>query len=272
VKKIAILPTLLTLGNAVCGFAALAFASKIDPGDRSTDVFFAYSAWLIFGAMLFDGLDGYVARLSKSASDFGGQLDSLCDAISFGVAPAFLLLRLGREWDLVVVQKAIAVIAVLYMACAILRLARFNVENSPDPAAHKRFKGLPSPAAAGCIASLCILRAGLGEQLSFLDSDRVNALVTAWAPVGALMVAILMVSRVPYPHATKQLLRGRRRLSHLVELLLLLAVTIVTHELALFLLFWGYTLGMPVRYLIVRALRPATKPGLDDAVPSPRTR
>src|SRR5207237_5356422 len=136
------------LGNAVCGFAALAFASKIDPNNSSTDVFFAWSAWLIFGAMVFDGLDGYVARLSKTSSDFGGQLDSLCDAISFGVAPAFLLLLLGREWgEHPVIQKAIAVVAVLYMACAILRLARFNVENSPDPAAHKRFKGLPSPAA-----------------------------------------------------------------------------------------------------------------------------
>jgi CDP-diacylglycerol--serine O-phosphatidyltransferase len=222
--------------------------------------------------MVFDGLDGYVARLSKTSSDFGGQLDSLCDAISFGVAPAFLLLLLGREWgEHPVIQKAIAVVAVLYMTCAILRLARFNVENSPDPAAHKRFKGLPSPAAAGCIASLCLLRGGLGAEMSFLDADRVRALVTAWAPLGGLVAALLMVSRVPYPHATKQLLRGRRRLSHLVQLLLLLAVVAITHELALCLLFWGYTLAMPVRYALVRALRPA-KPGLDDAVPSPRIR
>src|SRR5438552_18337625 len=110
--------------------------------------------------MVFDGLDGYAARLSKTASEFGGQLDSLCDAISFGVAPAFLLLRLGREWELTLAQQTIAVISVLYMACAILRLARFNVENSPDPAAQKRFKGLLSPAAAGCVASLCSLRGG----------------------------------------------------------------------------------------------------------------
>src|SRR5262245_28167529 len=109
VKKLAILPTLLTLGNAICGFAALAFASKIALGDSNTDVFFAYSAWLILAAMIFDGLDGYVARLSRTASDFGGELDSLCDAITFGVAPAFLLLRLGREWEMPVVQQAIAV-------------------------------------------------------------------------------------------------------------------------------------------------------------------
>lgn len=266
-KKIAILPTLLTLGNAVCGFAALAFASKIEAGNPATDVFFAYSAWLIFGAMIFDGLDGYVARLSKTASDFGGQLDSLCDAISFGVAPAFLLLRMGREWEHPVVQQTIAVIAVLYMACAILRLARFNVENSPDPSAHKRFKGLPSPAAAGCVASLCILRGNVAVSWAFLEPDRVQAWATAFAPLGTLLVALLMVSRVPYPHVTKQLLRGRRRLSHVAQALLLLGLLVITHELTVFVLFWGYALSMPLRYLLVRALRhpkPAGTPGLGD--------
>ncbi len=272
VKRIAIIPTLLTLGNAVCGFAALVFASKIDPGNPSTDVFFTYSAWLILGAMVFDGLDGYAARLSKTASEFGGQLDSLCDAVSFGVAPAFLLLRMGADWELPVARQALAVIAVLYMACAILRLARFNVENTPDPASHKRFKGLPSPAAAGCLASLAVLRGGLDEGwLIVLDAARVQTWVKAWAPLGALLVALLMVSRVPYPHPTKQILRGRRHFGHVVEVLLLGGLLVVTYELALFFLFWGYALSMPLRYLIQRALRghalPASNPGLDEAVP-----
>lgn len=268
-KKLAILPTLLTLGNAVCGFAALAFASKIDSFNPATDVYFTYSALLIFAAMIFDGLDGYVARLSRTASDFGGELDSLCDAITFGVAPAFLLLRMGREWEMPLVRQAIAVVAVLYMACAILRLARFNVENSPDPAAHKRFKGLPSPAAAGCVATLCILR-GLDSSLSFLDAERLQAWVKAFAPLGTLLVALLMVSRVPYPKVSKQFLRGRRRLEHIVRLLLLLALIVLTREVALFVLFWGYALTMPVRSLLLKALRlprPASQPGHD---PVPR--
>jgi len=270
VKKLAILPTLLTLGNAVCGFAALALASKIDPGDSTTTVYFAWSAWLILGAMVFDSLDGYVARLSKTASDFGGELDSLCDAISFGVAPAFLLLRLGREWELPVVRQAVAVVAVIYMACAILRLARFNVENSPDPASHKRFKGLPSPAAAGCVATLCILRGGLDPSMTFLEVERIQAFIKAWAPLGALLVALLMVSRVPYPHLTKQLLRGRRGLGPVVRLLLLVGLIALTREFSVFFLFWGYTLSMPIRALIVKALRhpkPASQPGLHDSVP-----
>src|SRR5215471_12055887 len=101
-KKIAIIPTLLTLGNAVCGLAAIAYASKLGDAASSPDrdsYLFALSGWLIIAAMIFDALDGYVARLSKSASDFGLQLDSLCDAISFGAAPAFLLLRLGPGWQ-----------------------------------------------------------------------------------------------------------------------------------------------------------------------------
>ena len=85
--KIAILPTLLTLGNAVCGFASIAYASRIGMAGSESDknVLFLLSGGLILVAMVFDMLDGYVARLSKSSSDFGGQLDSLCDAISFGL-------------------------------------------------------------------------------------------------------------------------------------------------------------------------------------------
>src|SRR5205807_3405787 len=133
VRKIAILPTLFTLGNAVSGFAAIAYASKVGPQPSAQDSFyFVLSACLILLAMAFDALDGYVARLSKSASDFGGQLDSLCDAVSFGLAPAFLLLRLGQGWEGTLMGKGVAVIAALYMVCAILRLARFNIENAPD--------------------------------------------------------------------------------------------------------------------------------------------
>jgi len=214
-------------------------------------------------------VDGYVARLSRSASKFGGELDSLCDAISFGAAPAFLVLRLGPGWDQSVFHQLLACIATLYMVCAILRLARFNVENTPDPASHKRFKGLPSPGAAGCIASLGILRGELATSWVQLDPAAVRAWVSVWAPLGGLLVALLMVSRVPYPHVTKQLLRGRKHFHHLVEVMLLACLLVVTHELALVFLFWGYALSMPVRYMIYRTLRGralSSKPGLDDGL------
>jgi CDP-diacylglycerol--serine O-phosphatidyltransferase len=269
VKKIAILPTLLTLGNGVCGFASIAYASKIGPQPEWDNFYFGFSGCLILAAMVFDALDGYAARLSKTASDFGGQLDSLCDAVSFGAAPAFLLLRLCQEWrdQQPLVAKAVAVIAALYMVCALLRLARFNIENAPDPSSHKRFKGLPSPAAAGCLAALAILRSELSLTYPHLPDEVVRTFVRMWAPPGALIVALLMVSRLPYPHFTNQLLRGKRSFGFLVEVVFVLFGIALVPDVACFLLFWMYALNGPVRYALLRALRrgplPSHRPGLD---------
>jgi len=266
VKKIAVLPTLLTLGNGVCGFAAIVCASKIGRNDVIGDDahFFALSGWLIIAAMVFDALDGYVARLTKTASKFGGELDSLCDAISFGVAPAYLLLHLGPKADAhPLMSRVVPAIAVLFMVCAILRLARFNVtSNTPDPAAHKRFQGLPSPGAAGCLASLAILRGELPVKLAayWQEADvggftrAVQAGVEVWAVLGAVLVALLMVSAIPYPHVTKNILRGRRHFGHLMQVILASMVVLMMRELALVLLFWIYALGLPVNYVIGRQL------------------
>jgi CDP-diacylglycerol--serine O-phosphatidyltransferase len=271
VRKVAILPTLLTLGNAACGFAAIVWASKID-GTEATEVYFALSGWLIIAAMLFDALDGYVARLSRTASKFGGELDSLCDAISFGVAPAFLLLRLGpgKEPRLLLHQLMVG-IAALYMLCALLRLARFNVENTPEPSGHKRFRGLPSPAAAGCLASLAILRGGeLVARSPSVDPALFRTGVELTATLGALAVALLMVSRIPYPHLTKRILRGRRHFTHLVEVILAGLVIWLAREVALVLMFWVYCLGIPIRHTWSRGSRREIRPapaGLDDGLP-----
>lgn len=254
VKKIAILPTLLTLGNGVCGFAAIAYASKIGPQSTGGEIdhYFLVSACLILAAMLFDVLDGYAARLSKTASEFGGQLDSLCDAISFGAAPAFVLLRLCMDWRERLVGQAVAMIAALYVVCAVLRLARFNMENTPDPASHKRFKGLPSPAAAGCVVSLALLRSSPANGIS---AETMAALVRIWAPLGTMLAALLMVSRVPYPHITKQILRGRRSFSVLVQVVLALFLVALVPGLACLLIFWGYALSGLLRYILYRSLR-----------------
>jgi CDP-diacylglycerol--serine O-phosphatidyltransferase len=253
VKKIAILPTLLTLANGVSGFAAIAYASKIGPQStpREIDYYFILSGCLILAAMVFDALDGYAARLSKSASEFGGQLDSLCDAISFGAAPAFLLLRLCVDWREQLVGQAVAMIAALYVVCAVLRLARFNLENTPEPSGHKRFKGLPSPAAAGCIVSMAILRS---TPSSNIHPDTLAAIVRVWAPVGTLIAALLMVSRVPYPHITKQILSRRRPFRVVVQVVLALFTIALVPSLACLLLFWGYALSGLLRYILYRTL------------------
>jgi CDP-diacylglycerol--serine O-phosphatidyltransferase len=272
VKRIPIIPTLLTLGNAVCGFGSIACASKVGRTDvpLDNDFYFALSGWLLMGAMVFDLLDGYVARLSKTASDFGLQLDSLCDAISFGAAPAFLLLRLGPGWELERLHYVLSVIAAFYMVCAILRLARFNIETIVDPA-NKRFRGLPSPAAAGCLGSLAILRGELIGQWPTLDPLIIRKTIEVWSMTGALVVALLMVSRVPFPHLTKQILRGRRPFGHLIQVVLAGFVIFLIRDLALVLLFWFYALWMPARYYWARSFQPQTVHGpaasLDKAVP-----
>lgn len=264
-KKIAILPTLLTLANGVSGFAAIACASKIGPHTEASEIdhYFVLSACLILAAMIFDALDGYAARLSKSASEFGGQLDSLCDAISFGAAPAFLLLRLCMDWRERLVGQAVAMIAALYVVCAVLRLARFNLENSPEPTSHKRFKGLPSPAAAGCVVSLAILRS---TPWSGIQPETLAALVRVWAPLGTLIAALLMVSRVPYPHITKQILSRRRPFRVVVQVVLAFFLIALVPSLACFFLFWGYALSGFLRYLLYRGLR--SKSSVTDLEPS----
>jgi CDP-diacylglycerol--serine O-phosphatidyltransferase len=254
VRKIAILPTLLTLGNAVSGFAAIALASRIDrtATGEETSFFFSLSGTLIVLAMLFDSLDGYVARLAKSASDFGAQLDSLCDAISFGLAPAFLLLRLGQvDWaESELARNAIAIVSALYMVCTILRLARFNLETTTDPASHKRFKGLPSPAAAGCVASLVVLRSGVSVSWVGLDANLLNQFIRVFAPVGGLLAALLMVSRLSYPHFTNQMFGGKRSFRFLVQAVLVLFIIALMPSISFFMGFWLYALNSPVRYLL----------------------
>lgn len=269
-KKIAIIPTLFTLGNAVCGFAAIVFASRIDQAAINAHVanyYFAYSGALIFLAMVFDAFDGSIARRLKTASEFGGQLDSLCDAVSFGVAPGFLLMKMGldwEEWQWPAARQAIAVIAALYMVCAILRLARFNVQNTTDAASHKRFKGLPSPAAAGCVASLALLRSGFAFDWAHLNPNIIRDMLRFWAPLGTLTVALLMVSRVSYPHLTNQWLRGRRHFSHLVRVVLAFFLLIILRELSLIIVFWSYALGFLARHAFLRVTRPQSVPKLDD--------
>jgi CDP-diacylglycerol--serine O-phosphatidyltransferase len=263
-KKNALLPTLLTLGNAVCGLAAIAYASRIGKADSSPDadkMFLAASGWLICGAMVFDTLDGFFARLFKAAGRFGAELDSLCDAISFGAAPAFLLLQVGPGRDQPFLHQILAAVASLYMMCAILRLARFNVESLE--VASKKFRGLPSPAAAGCIASLAIVRGSLGHRWPLLDTAPVATFLEAWATAGAVFVAILMVSNVAYPHLTKQMLRGKRRRSTTLLPPLTLLAGIALQEAALVFLFWAYAVSFLARAVWIRMMPHEPEAGTD---------
>ena len=222
IRTIAVFPTLLTLGNLICGFFAIVVAARIEkpasPGGAvlldATNLM--QSACLILVAMIFDCLDGYVARLARVSSDFGAQLDSLCDVVSFGVAPGFLLVKMCPQftyWH----PRAVWVIAAAYAACAALRLARFNVETSDDDD-HLHFSGLPSPAAAAVIAGFAIMFFSLRPDADSLRLA-IDGLLQKALPIFALFVALLMVSRIRYPHVTNRVLRGQRSFGHVVAVL-----------------------------------------------------
>ncbi len=263
-KVVAVIPSLLTLGNAACGFASITYAAKIGPEAVSPEepVFF-FAALLIFGGMVFDGLDGPIARLAKQTSEFGAQLDSLADAITFGVAPAFLMLKFSHVYPphLLSHPRLLWVIAVLYMLCVLLRLARFNVAKDGE-ASHEYFRGLPSPAAAGMVASLVIIAPNLGERtdpaMSDVSQRMGEFLISASAtfmPLVTLAVACLMVSAVRYPHAANQLLREGQTYQQLVKLIFAIVVIVAFHELAIPLLLFYFVFTPPLVAIWNRVVR-----------------
>ncbi len=264
-KKIAIIPTLCTLGNAACGFSAIVIAAKANPNGWSLYI----SGWLIFAAMIFDVFDGYLARRSKTASQFGAELDSLCDAISFGVAPAFLIIQMGAGFGVEIVQELIWGVATLYLVCTILRLARFNVQTSLDAKAHRYFKGLPSPAAAGCVASLAVAQHKFA-MLHWLPPAILDSCAYWLAPLIGLTVAVLMVSRVPYAHLINRVLHRRHNFGQVIQLVLAVFTIVLFRELALMLLFWLFAFAAPVRMLLNRRGAAALYASLSGEEPAPR--
>lgn len=244
---LAVLPTLLTLGNGVCGMASIAVATSAMLEWTNEDQLFV-AGILIFAGMLFDAFDGSAARMTGQSSEFGAQLDSLCDAITFGAAPAVIVWRFS---DLLP-HRVNWAIGVIFALCVLIRLARFNVETGEEDA-HEGFDGLPSPAAAGTIASFAI---AMPQIEAFTHPDNrgwVRALAEPalifceyLLPVLAILLAYLMVSRFTYPHVVEQWIRGRRSPNQIGRALFALGGIIVLHEAALPLLFCFYAFSAPV--------------------------
>ena len=271
-KYITILPSLITLLNGICGFAAIVFASKgvAQMSVRQIEMpYFAWSGYMIFFAMIADMLDGRVARMSKTTSSFGGQLDSLCDMISFGVAPAFLMLKIVEHklGDLIgpgfvvegFVYRFVWLAAASYMACAAIRLARFNVENEEDETAHMSFVGLPTPAAAGVPASLVVF---YEDMLLTAPADSLllkvgEGVIIYSLPFVAIGVAILMIGRIRYPHLVNLYLRGRKPITHLQWSVVIFAMIVFFLQTALVISFCGFALTGFGKWSLnrVRALR-----------------
>lgn len=270
IRTIAVLPTMFTLGNLVCGFFAIVLASRVySPREGEFEMFLArdatnlmHAAWLIFAAMIFDALDGYVARLSRTASEFGKELDSLCDVVTFGVAPAFLLVKLCPEFALWH-REAVWIIAASYAACAALRLARFNVETGEDDD-HMHFSGLPSPAAAAAIAGFAIMFYTLRTRVEpvVAYSIEIDSVLQKILPFFALAVALLMVSRVPYPHVVNQVFRGHRSFGHVVAIIFSFVAIMVIRGYAVPIICASFVLSGPGMYAWRKLVRrkPVTQP------------
>lgn len=284
---LSVMPTLVTLGNLVAGFLAIQYAAKpLDasgPWGWST---LTVAGTLVFIGMFLDAVDGSVARLTRTQSEIGAQLDSLSDLVTFGVAPAFMMLRLvthylgpdsettilGPEAE-IAVAKVVWGVAVIYVCCAALRLARFNVE-TPSAAVedHLVFRGLPSPGAAGAVASLILVHQHW-LYTSPMNADEVSVAFARWTafglPLVTLLCAVGMVSSMPYLHVMNRYVGGRRSFAYVARLVIPLILLLVWfHQETLAIAFTLYAVMSPLRRTLSRMRRRKAAHAVPPAAPS----
>lgn len=276
-KTIGVLPSLATLGNLTCGLGAIYLcllsvqAAGSDSGAAAVEAvkiptffptFLSAAAYLLIAAMVFDGMDGRLARLTRRTSEFGAQLDSLSDIVSFGVAPAILVLCIAQPetvsklatlsvWERAY-WRAEWVMAAIFVCCAALRLARFNVENEEDESAHMGFRGLPTPGAAGAIIGLIIFHQDLLPELAH---PKTVGILTLLMPPFAMLLGLLMVSPFRYAHMINAVLRGRRPFWQVVSIaILFLAGLVVEFHFTVAIATAAYALSGPVTAAVYKAL------------------
>ncbi len=250
-----ILPSLFTVGSLVCGYIAIISTLKatgITDGAQARWGFDT-AAKAIGWAIIFDGLDGRIARLTNSCSDFGREFDSLADVITFGVAPAFLAFAWGVRpieelagTQLVQhLQDAGWFVTFAFVICGAARLARFNVDTGKPASDRRHFVGLPIPAAAGVIA-------GLIHCIKWPVNDWV------WSPVWLAIVGILaflMVSKVRYPSFKTLDLRRRRPYVAIILIGIIIYAIWTYSDYVLLAIAMIYALSGPVTRFISR-IRP----------------
>jgi CDP-diacylglycerol---serine O-phosphatidyltransferase len=230
-RGVYLLPSMFTVANLFCGYGCVVFATKQD---------FDTAAVLIGIAMVLDTLDGFVARLTKSSSAFGVQLDSLADVVSFGLAPAILAFTWGL-WPLNSLGWAAGFI---YVTAAAMRLARFNIQTAA--ATDKRyFVGMPSPAAAAVIAATVY-------QFPQGPRDQQTALA---ALAMVVLPALLMVSTIRF-RSVKAIDVGWHR-SYIGLFLMAVALALIASHprIAMVVLAYSYTVGALVMWVYTRLRR-----------------
>jgi CDP-diacylglycerol--serine O-phosphatidyltransferase len=225
-KGIYILPNLFTTGSLFAGFYSMVATLS---GDYRT------AAIWILASSIFDGLDGKVARATGTTSQFGVEYDSLADLVSFGVTPGLLM----YAWALRPFGRLGWVAAFLFVACAALRLARFNVQ--VNTVESKRFIGLPTPAAASMVSATVLLFYHFGWPSSF---KKLAILLLIY------LLAFLMVSNVKYYSFKDPELIKRQPFGFLVLAVLLFIVIAAEPVLMLFLIFLCYILSGPIAFVV----------------------
>lgn len=251
-SRIYFLPNLMTAGNLFCGFVAIIKCIQArlitDAGEfaalhpQMTAIsLYTQAVWFILAAVVFDALDGRLARLGGRTSLFGAEFDSLADVISFGLAPAlmvfFLILAPREEFQWF--RELGWLIAFIYLLCGAVRLARFNVITNPllhrtETESSKDFVGLPIPAAAGTVASLVLLLLNMAANARELKQ---------WAlalPFLLILVSFLMVSTIRYPSFKQINWETKTRFRSFVGVFVALVLVWRLQEIAFFFLFLAY--------------------------------
>ncbi len=234
VRKIYIVPNLVTTANLFCGFASIV---------QSIHGEFVTAAWLLIAAGVFDMLDGRIARLAKATSAFGVEYDSMADLVSFGLAPALLM----YQWALEPMGRLGMLSAFLYATCAALRLARFNVNTQTVSKAY--FQGVASPIAAGCLTTLVIFQNATG-----FPSDETFIAKRIFALVLTVIIGTLMVTTIPFPSFKELNWRSRSSFGYLMIGVMIMVLIAVAPEVTLFLLNISY-LSLSLAWNAFRALR-----------------
>lgn len=258
-SKIYFLPNLMTAGNLFCGFAAVIrciqakFASTIEGFGEAwletvastPNQLYEQAVWFILAAVAFDALDGRMARMTQKESLFGKEFDSLADIVSFGMAPALLVffLLLSPSTDIPLIRTLGGLIGFLYLLCAGVRLARFNVITSPllkpsDAFPKHDFLGLPVPAAAGLISSIVLVI----NRMQVPD-------LAVFLPILLVLISVLMVSNVHYPSFKTIGLRTQVDFRTFIIIFFLGTAVYFFHYLAVCLLFLGYVFFGLIRHV-----------------------
>jgi CDP-diacylglycerol--serine O-phosphatidyltransferase len=274
-SRIYFLPNLMTAGNLFCGFTAIMlcveakFTARIELIDtlnyavqKTPAQLYEKAVWFILAGVLFDSLDGRLARLGGQESLFGKEFDSLADIVTFGIAPALLamFLLLSPTQDMPVYRLIGWIVSFFYLACSAIRLARFNVITSPLLKPDERlpkydFLGLPVPAAAGTLASLVMV-------MNRLPPSLIPA-TTLILPPFLFIVALLMVSTFHYPSFKHIDWNTRIRVQGLVLCLLAIVLIYQFHYFAIAGIFVSYLLYGIVRHFFRRRGQESVPESLD---------